>query len=277
VWDVNHRIHSMYPEFSYTRFSFESLDAQTEAFMKASYLITGTEEGKRQLVDMYGVYPRKIRIVPFPTPVLPDAPQGALPRGVTERRPYIFYPARFWPQKNHVVLVAALKVLRDSFGIRQNVVFCGIDEGNLDYVMRYADGLGVRDQVHYIGRVSDEEMTQLYRNAFALAFVSATGPDNLPPLEAMALGCPVIAADVPGARERYGDAAVYFPTTDERILAERIKTLVEDRTVRDELIGRGFDMAKRWTVDDYAKAVVAIFDEFALIARAWERCDSVFT
>jgi len=89
-------------------------------------------------------------------------------------------------------------------------VFSGADEGNLSYILKHAEALGVREQVDYRGRVSDEALLALYRGALALVFASAVAPDNLQPLEAMALGCPVIAADVPGAREQYGDAALFL-------------------------------------------------------------------
>ncbi|MFM6269445.1 MAG: glycosyltransferase, partial [Dolichospermum sp.] len=51
-------------------------------------------------------------------------------------------------------------------------------------------------------------MTSLYINAFSLAFMSFFGPDNLPPLEAMALGCPVIASKVSGSEEQLGNNAL---------------------------------------------------------------------
>src|SRR6202020_3153539 len=93
------------------------------------------------------------------------------------------------------------------------------DGGNLDYVLRYAERLGVRDLVDYRGRVSEEELGALYTGAWALTYASGVGPDNLPPLEAMALGCPVVTADVPGAQEQFGDSALRFHPTDEAALA----------------------------------------------------------
>src|SRR5262249_39634600 len=100
---------------------------------------------------------------------------------------------------------------------------------------------------------------------------------NFPPLEAMASGCPVITADVRGAREQYGDAALFFPPTSDVELARRIKELVDDDRARQDLISRGYRRAASWTPDDYVSAVIQILNEFAATARAWERCDSVFS
>jgi len=277
IWDINHRIHSAYPEYSYTRFGFEGLDRNMAYSLgRASYVIVGTEEGKRQLVTIYGVHESKVRVIPFPTPVL----ENGTPAGVNKivlRDPYLFYPARLWPHKNHVVILSALKLLRDKWNIKMRCVFSGANEGNLDYVLRYAERLGVRNQVEYVGLVDEGELASLYKGAIALVYASAVGPDNLPPLEAMSLGCPVITANVPGAQEQYGDAALYFSPTKEEELAERVKELVESKGVRERLVTRGRDRAANWTVEDYANKVLSILDEFAAIARCWERCDSLFT
>lgn len=279
IWDVNHRIHPMYPEYSYTRFGFDGCDHNmANSLARASYVIVGTEEGKRQVTRIFGTHGKKVRVIPFPTPDLP-AQSAAGDEGIRlrEGRPYIFYPARFWPHKNHVVILEALKILHEKWSIELDCVFSGADEGNLDYVMRFADRLGVRDRIEHVGLVSDERLGDIYRQAFALTYASAVGPDNLPPLEAMSMGCPVITADVPGVREQCGDAALYFRPTNEFELAERIRELYASSALRGALIDRGRARAASWTPENYARAVIDILDEFAATARAWERCDSVFT
>jgi glycosyltransferase involved in cell wall biosynthesis len=270
IWDVNQRILPMYPEYAYVRYGFEGLDAGlAESLARASYVITGTAEGRRQLVELYGTDHRKIRIVPFLAPVLPVGEAA----GVDGR--YILYPSRFWPHKNHVVVLEALHILRARHGLDLKCVFAGSDGGNLDYVMRYAERLGVRDLIDYRGRVSEEELGALYAGAWALTYASGVGPDNLPPLEAMALGCPVITADVPGAEDQFGEAALRFPPTDEAALAAQLMRLDREPGLREELIRRGSALAARLPLEGYVAAVLEILDEFAKVARAWERCDSL--
>ncbi len=279
VWDINHRIYSMYPEFSYTRFKFEGLDRNmSKSLGKASYVITGTEEGKREIENIYGVYPKKVRVIPFPTPTF-SVPQTESDdvNGHGRRKPYLFYPARFWPHKNHIVIVAALKVLRDRWGIDFDVVFSGADEGNLRHVLDFAEKMDVLDQVEHVGLVPTDDLVRLYREAFALVFAGAVGPDNLPPLEAMSLNCPVITTDVPGAREQFGDSVLYFNPHDEVELAERIKELMESTDLRDEKVQLGKARAESWTADDYVSEVLKIISEFQLISRSWARNDATFS
>jgi glycosyltransferase involved in cell wall biosynthesis len=267
VWDCNYRIHPMFPEYSYLTDGYKFFDRTTPLLQGASYVIVGTEQGKREVVETFGVSARKVRVIPFPTPALPGA--GACAPGA----PYVFYPARFWPHKNHVVLVRALSLIRDRWGVAVRCVFSGINNGNLDYIMRTAEALGVREQIEYLGNVSVNQLADLYRNAEALVYCSAVGPDNFPPLEAMSVGCPVIAAEVPGAREQYGDAVIYFNPTSEEQLAAEIKRLLDDPKLRATMVAKGRRRAEQWTPLNYAETMVGVLEEFALTARMWEHCD----
>jgi glycosyltransferase involved in cell wall biosynthesis len=200
----------MYPEYSYARYTFDGLDSNMAGSLaRASYVIVGTEEGKRQIVNMLGVYHGKVRVIPFPTPLFSsdDYVSEQANNDSTPSGPFIFYPSRFWPHKNHVVVLAAVKILRDIYNIELRCIFCGADGGNLGHVLQYADELGVRDQVEYVGVVSEERLLSLYQQAFALVYASAVGLDNLPPLEAISLSCRVITSDVTVARERRDDCA----------------------------------------------------------------------
>lgn len=274
IWEANHRIMSMYPEYSYARYGFDGCDAgMADSLARASYVITGTEEGKRQLVQMLGVYAGKIHVIPFPVPRLREP---ASPAKSAESAPYIIYPARFWPHKNHIVIVEALRILKSEYQINLRCIFTGADQGNLAYVLAYAARLGVADLIDYRGEVTEDDLTILYKGALALAYASAVGPDNLPPLEAMTLGCPAVVADVPGAREQYAEAALYFSPTDERALAECLRALLSDNSMRTRQIEFGKARVSGATAETYATSVMKILDEFSVIARAWDRCDSTF-
>ena len=87
------------------------------------------------------------------------------------------------------------------------LVLVGDDKGQAGHVASLVREMGLSDSVHQLGFVETEELVALYRGAHSLLYLSF-GPENLPPLEAYALGCPVVASDVPGAREQLGEAAL---------------------------------------------------------------------
>ena len=272
VWDLMHLTHPWFPEVSARGEWTKRELARGEYLKRAAAIITGTHAGKREIECFYGVPPERIHLLPHPTPVLkgmsPEVDEMVLARyGVTGQ--FLLYPAQFWPHKNHVALVRALKCLQDAKFPDFSVVFVGSDMGNREFVRRIAEEVGVADKVRFLGFVSTQDLVSLYRKAFALVYVSFCGPENLPPLEAFALGCPVVAADIPGSREQLGDCAWLVDPTRPQDIAGAITALAENQALRNALIQRGRQRALQWGGSDYAKGVLAILDRFAPIRSAW--------
>ena len=216
VWDLAHRIYPFFPELSTPARKWDDRERfYSDTLPRATYVITGTEAGKQQIRRYYGVDPERIRVIPLPTRQLNEGDR--LPDCVDSRwrfrDHYVFYPAQFWPHKNHVNLLEGLAILARK-GLLLGLILTGSDQGNRAHVESLVRRFGLEEQVIFAGFVAEGELTALYRNARALVFPSYFGPDNLPPLEAMACKCPVIAADIEGAREQLGNAAVFFDPSD---------------------------------------------------------------
>jgi glycosyltransferase involved in cell wall biosynthesis len=229
-------------------------------------VIIGAAAGRDDIARCYGVSPSRIRVLPL---VAPARDRSAGPPSTLVEPPYLFYPAQFWPHKNHVGLLLALKEARDHHGLDLRLVLTGSDKGNLAYVRETVTRLGLDGHVIFTGFVSDGELASLYANAASLVFPSFFGPDNLPPLEAMQLGCPVIAADVPGVPEQLGDAAVLVDPRSVAGLARAIVRVCSEPGLRDQLIARGAERAAAWRPADYAHAMLRTIDEFETERRCW--------
>lgn len=135
---------------------------------------------------------------------------------------YLFYPAQFWPHKNHVTLLAALALLRDR-GVSKRLVLCGSDRGARGALEGLIAQYQLTDQVSILGFVDSTELGALYRGALALAMPTYFGPTNLPPLEAWAVGTPVIYPEA--FRAQAGNAAVLFDYDSPTSLADAIISL----------------------------------------------------
>jgi glycosyltransferase involved in cell wall biosynthesis len=273
IWDLQHRIQPVFPEVG-----SGSEWAARESFYRreigqATAVIVGTGAGQDEVERFYGVPPERIRKLPHPTPSFAlDAEvasdDAALARYGLEPG-YVLYPAQFWAHKNHVGLLHALRLLRDDHGVRLPAVFVGSDKGNQAHVRQVAATMGLTGQVHFLGFVPRSDLVALYRNAFALAYVTFFGPENLPPLEAFALGCPVVASDVAGASEQLGDSAMLVPPTDESRIAEALLALHRDEALRQHLVERGRERARAFTATHFAKGMFDIMDEIELVVRTW--------
>jgi glycosyltransferase involved in cell wall biosynthesis len=269
VWDLQHRLQPWFPEVS----AGGEWDARevlfTRLLQRASFVVTGTQAGRKEVQQFYQVPEDRIRILPHPTPeVEQDAGAVTLEEyGLSEG--YLFYPAQFWAHKNHVNLLLAVRDLRERHGLSFDVVFVGSDKGNEAHIRQMIKDLDLTAQVHILGFVSREDLISLYRNAFALTYLTFFGPENLPPLEAFALGCPVIASKVPGAEEQLGDAALLVSPVDPQAIASAIKALHEDAQLRQTLIKAGKERASTGTGRDFVRGVFSILDEFEAIRRSW--------
>ena len=271
VWDVQHRSHPWFPEVA-AGGAWDGRERSLRRFLhRASIVITGTRTGQEELATYYGVPPARTRILPHPTPAFAlEAATTPLPPRFELSPGYLLYPAQFWPHKNHTNLLLALRLLRDEHGWQSPLVLVGSDKGNGEHIRRLVEDQGLSEHVRFLGFVSQQELTALYKNALALTYVSWSGPENLPPLEAFALGCPVVASRIAGAEEQLGSAAVLVDPGDPADIAAAVSKLASDPIGRAKLVELGLARACRWTSREFVRGVVRIFDEIEPILRCWD-------
>jgi len=275
-WDLQHRLQPFFPEVSIVGCKWDHRERDYRRILpRAAATIVGTQIGKSEVEHFYGVAAARIAIVPFPTSeglldITPSQPDWS------PTSPFVFYPAQFWPHKNHMTLLNAIKHLADS-GQHVSAVFSGGDvrgqASTLNYMQEMATQLGIGDRVVFPGFIPDTHLRWAYENALALVYPSLFGPDNLPPLEAFLLKCPVIASDLAGAREQLGEAAILVDPCNESEYANAIQRLANSQSTRDTLIERGQERAACRTVTQYAARLISVFDELSLYFRCWRNTD----
>jgi glycosyltransferase involved in cell wall biosynthesis len=275
VWDLQHRVQPFFPEVSVTGWDWDHREKHySEILPRSMKVLTGTNVGKEEIIHFYRVYRDNVEVVPFPTPMFYCLEKKCNVEDLDLKyhfnRDYLIYPAQFWPHKNHIGILHALELLINYYSIKMDLVLVGSDKGNEAYVREKAFELGVNDYVHFLGFVPENDLIYLYQRAFALIFPTFFGPDNLPPLEAFALGCPVIASNVPGSKEQLKDAALFFEPRSKEDMAIKIKTLFDDPHLRQNLISKGIERAKERSPYDYIKDIIHIIDDFEAIKRCWK-------
>jgi glycosyltransferase involved in cell wall biosynthesis len=275
LWDLQHRLQPYFPEVSKEGEWNSREGTYSQTLRRASFIITGTNIGKSEIEKFYQVPEERIKVLPLPAPNFNQSnldvniDVNILKKKYRIEKPYLFYPAQFWPHKNHANLLKSVQILKDQFNLVFDMVFTGSNKGNLNYVQNLSVELGIQEQVKFLGFVSQADLIALYRHAFALTFVSFFGPDNIPPLEAFTLGCPVVAAKVAGSEEQLGDAALFIDPKDARQIAEAVKLIHDNWEFRNTLIQKGFSHASKWSPEDYLNGVFQILDEFQSIRKCW--------
>lgn len=271
VWDLQHRLQPWFPEVSAGHTWLDRERLFSTVLPRAAGIVVGTERGRDEVHEFYRVPRKRIHVVPFPVPTLPVA-AGASDPGILSQyglqAGYAFYPAQFWPHKNHVNLLQAIRLLSER-GRVLRLVCTGSDGGNLEHVKGVIRELGLADQVALLGFVPADHLPALYRGAACLCFPSFFGPDNLPPLEAMAYGCPVVAARVPGAEEQLADAVTLFDPASPPSIAEALQMVIEDPAERRRLTDRGMAQALELTPASYVDRVSTLITQFEPHRRCW--------
>lgn len=274
VWDLQHRLQPWFPEVGSGGIWDDREVLYARFLRRATYVIVGTEAGRKEIEQFYQVPADRIKCLPHPIPGFALDPSPEEGEKVLKKYSlpgnYLLYPAQFWPHKNHANLLLAFRILRNEYGMSLPLVLVGSDKGNLPYVRELASTAGISDQVHFLGFVPLDDLVGLYQNALAMTYVTFFGPENMPPLEAFALGCPVIASNVSGAKEQLGDSTILVDPRNPREIAVAIRSLAIDRGLRDELISRGMKRALQWTSRDFVRGVFSILDEFEPVRRCWK-------
>jgi len=274
IHDLNHRRHSEFPEVSADGEWERREYRYRNGIRHATLLIADSETGKEDILEFYGdcgATAGRIKVLPY-RPV--HAGESAVSEDERERvrelyglpPRFIFYPAQFWPHKNHQRVVEALALLRRDRGLQVETVFCGSHGGRLRAgtyrkVMDTARTLGIRSQVHSLGYVPEGDMPGLYAAAEALVMPTFFGTTHLPFLDAWSSGCPVVTSDLRGIREQVGDAAVRVDPASVESIADGLQRFWREKTLRHDLLSKGQRRLSRYTSSDYREKLEGILQE----------------
>jgi glycosyltransferase involved in cell wall biosynthesis len=205
------------------------------AARKADAVVTISRFAKQTIVDHLKIDPDKVFIAPLAVDADEFTPN------IGERENFIFYPARGWAHKNHATLFAAMRILQSE----QPDLRLVLTGGGLERLTDVPENVDVK------GLVPFAELLELYRRAKCLVFPSLYEGFGLPPLEAMASGCPVASSTAGSLPEVCGDAAVMFDPNSPRAIADGIMDAIA-RTA--ELQAKGFLQVKKFTWESCAEA-----------------------
>jgi glycosyltransferase involved in cell wall biosynthesis len=215
----------------------------------ATAVITPSRATKERLQERYALAPERIHVIPHGVPV----PFAARSEASRPREPFILCIGRPNPIKNIRTLLAAHRLLRPYLPLK--VVFAG-GEGPLPAGAAPGD-----PDVVFRGNVTDAEKLDLLDRASVLVCPSLYEGFGLPPLEAMARGCPVVISSTGSLPEVGGDAARYVDPLDAHGMAAAIHEVLTDPCLRERMIDRGYRRARTFSWEASARQHVALFEE----------------
>lgn len=222
----------------------------------STMIVTVSEYSRRRIIDTLDVAPDRVVAIPhgvdqerFSPMKAPNDEEVLWRLRLPER--FLFYPAALWPHKNHLTLLDAFAQLADK---NVHLLFCGPGSGRLTLIADAAAARGISDRVRHLGLLPAAALPAVYRRATALVFPSTYEGFGLPPLEAMASGCPVASSRAASLAEVCGDAAARLDPEDPNQMAEALGKLLADEQLRKVARVAGLEQAAKFSWSAVADA-----------------------
>jgi glycosyltransferase involved in cell wall biosynthesis len=229
--------------FSDARISEKIIKAMERHFFaktvrNTAFFIAQTEYMKQRLKEVWNVDDDKISVIPNALPSALRIPEDAPSDGSMESDESweFLYVSRYYPHKNHDFLIpVAHGLLRNK--VSEARLLVTIDE-NITEGRAFLDRVrkeGLQDIIQNIGEIGHDLLKNRYRRCTALFFPSLMETFGMPLLEAMAFGKPILAAEMPYARDLCDQAALYFDPRNPDSAMEAIRKVRTDRSLRESL------------------------------------------
>lgn len=183
------------------------------------------------------------------------------------KKNYILYVGTLEPRKNLLNLLKAYLQLPAYIRRDYKLLLAGFEGWKNREIMELLQKS--KGSVRYLGYVSDEMLADLYRNAACFVFPSRYEGFGMPPLEAMACGCPVITSNISSLPEVCGDAAYLVDPKDVENISAGIEDVLTNSGLNSVLVNKGYKWIKAFSWEKSAREHLRIFEKIAGIG-SWD-------
>jgi len=190
VWDLGHLDYPTLPDLAGNGRSRYQDNFYNQNIRRSFRIFVESNITATNLTLNYGIDSKKIVEINF-------TPQNNFryrSNSKTRNKEIAIYPANIWPHKNHRIIVEAVRKLRLEGKKPRKVLFTGVDCGNQDFIIQLIKSYQLENDFEFQGFIPRSKLEEIFSYAYITLFPSVLGPTNLPPLEALALGCPAVIA-----------------------------------------------------------------------------------
>lgn len=244
------------------------------ALRSADRVMTVSQAAKEEIAEYIGVQPERIDVISEApganfVPLEGPNPQLRERLGLPAEGRLIVYVGGLAPHKNLHGLMQGLQRARQAAAMADvHLVLVGDFEGagfHSDYasLQERSRSAGLEGAVHFTGFVSDEDLVQLYNEAWAAAMPSFSEGFGLPAVEAMACGIPLLSSDQGSLPEVVGEAGYYFDPYDEDSIARAIQRMCTEPGGREAVARLARPRALEFTWERAAKLALGYLEQLA--------------
>lgn len=229
-----------------------------KAAQKSKKVITVSQATKKEIVNRLGIPTEKIVVTyeGVDGKILESPADSYTP----SRAPYFLYVGNVYPHKDVEKLLSAFQQLL-SHRKEVKLIFVGKQDYFYERLQEEVVNRGIHQNIEFVGSITDEKLSSLYKNATALVIPSLMEGFGLPGLEAMAQRCLVIASDIPVFHEIYEDAAIYVNPTDVPALERALEnTLIQGRSFYASQLEKAKKRVSFFSWEKMAKETLAVYE-----------------
>jgi glycosyltransferase involved in cell wall biosynthesis len=172
-------------------------------------------------------------------------------------KPYLLYVGNAYPHKNLEKLIPAFESLRNTYP-DLNLILVGGEDYFYSRLKRFVKEKGVK-KIFFTGFVEDVDLKTIYREAECLVFPSLYEGFGLPPLEALACGCPVVSSNKTSMPEVLGEAAEYFSPEEPEFIKKAIKKVLDNKKLRKEILNKGKERIKKFNWQETGRKTLQVY------------------
>jgi len=232
---------------------------------RADSIVVFSQANKDQLVQWFRIDPDRVHVIHhafrFPQ-VKTEAKPGERERVfATTNGPYILCVSAFYPYKNHKRLIEAYASLRLTHEHKLVLAGAPTELLTVDDIKKTASQFDVEQDVICLGRVTDEQLIELYRNATLMVMPSLEETFGLPVLEAMAFNCPVVTSNISSMPEITGSAAVLIDPCCTESISEGLYEVLANPERREQMIEAGQAQAQLFTYERFFDQLMKVLEE----------------
>jgi len=248
VWDMIHEIFSdtMDPHGVVAR-------EKKEAILESDAVLCISESTKADLLNRVEVPEERITVTHLASEIDASISYGT---EMVPEHPYFLYAGSRAPYKNFDGLCRALARIIES---RPDIMLCVVGSPFNSKELKLIGELGLMRVIENYGEVTDSQLAKLYRCSVAFVYPSLYEGFGIPPLEAMACGTVVIAANCSSIPEVVGDAAVLFEPSETDSLTEALFFVLNHPAKRSHFISKGYERAKIFSWEKTVTKTVQVY------------------
>ena len=233
------------------------------ASRKAKRIITSSHWTKSDLLKGLHLPEEKIEVIylgvnPKFQAILEKNKRDYIKKKYRIQKRYLLYVGNFLPHKNVKSLIAAYNLLPENIRREYSLVLGGGRPKGFKQDIEQS-GLSDSQSIIYCGDIVDEDLPALYSGAELFVFPSLYEGFGLPPVEAMACGCPVASSHASSLPEILGNAALFFNPYQVEEISKTVKLILENKDLRENLRQKGLERAKLFASARTAEKLTAIF------------------